>query len=172
VTETELNNSGFGLERMDINNGGHWMNIVFIAGGGTTQGQKFYTCEDKKLAAGLYNYRLKQVDYNGNYEYFELGEPVRVNAPKNFMLSQNYPNPSNPKCKIDYEIPFEGRVSLKVYDLLGKEVISLVDEVKTADFYTAWFDGTGLASGMYFYRITAEGGGKQYVKTLKLVLVK
>lgn len=172
VTEWELNNSGFDLERKETKEGSSWGKIAFITGGGTTQGQKFYSYEEKKLKTGSYNYRLKQIDYNGNFEYFELSEAVTVKAPNDFKLSQNYPNPSNPKSKIDYEIPFDGKVSLKIYDILGKEVFNLVDEYKAADFYSVEFDGSNLASGMYFYRIIAEGGGKQFTKTLKMVLVK
>ncbi|MBL8017392.1 MAG: T9SS type A sorting domain-containing protein [Ignavibacteria bacterium] len=172
VTEWELNNSGFELERKETKAGSIWDKIAFITGGGTTQGQKFYNYEDKKLKAGNYNYRLKQVDYNGSYEFYELNGTAVIKGPTDFKISQNYPNPSNPKCKIDYEIPFDGRVSIKVYDLLGKEVTSLVNEYKTADFYTAEFDGSNLASGMYFYRIIAEGGNKTFTKTLKMALVK
>ncbi|HMQ79873.1 MAG TPA: T9SS type A sorting domain-containing protein [Ignavibacteria bacterium] len=172
VTEWELNNLGFDLERKESKEGSSWGKIAFITGGGTTQGQKFYSYEEKKLKAGSYNYRLKQIDYNGNYEYYDLGETVVIKAPNDYVLSQNYPNPSNPKCKIDYEIPFEGKVSLKVYDILGKEVFTLIDEFKSADFYSIEFDGSNLASGMYFYRIMAEGGGKHFTKTMKMVLVK
>ncbi|MCC7159041.1 MAG: T9SS type A sorting domain-containing protein [Ignavibacteria bacterium] len=172
VTEWELNNSGFDLERKETKAESQWKKIAFIAGGGTTQGQKFYQYEDKKIKTGTYNFRLKQIDYNGNYEYFELSDTVDVKAPSDFKLSQNYPNPSNPKSKIDYEIPFDGKVSLKVYDILGREVFKLVDEFKSADFYTVEFDGTNLASGIYFYRIIAEGSDKQFTKTLKMVLVK
>ncbi len=172
VTEWELNNKGFELERKESKENSQWNKITFIDGGGTTQGQKFYTYEDKKLKTGTYNYRLKQIDYNGNFEYFELSDAVTVKAPNDFKLSQNYPNPSNPKSKIDYEIPFEGKVSIKIYDILGKEVFNLVDEYKAADFYSVEFDGSNLASGMYFYRIVAEGGGKNFTKTLKMVLVK
>ena len=172
VTEWELNNKGFELERKETKENSQWKTITFIQGGGTTQGQKFYTYDEKKLKAGSYNYRLKQIDYNGNFEYFDLSDAVTVKAPNDFKLSQNYPNPSNPKCKIDYEIPFDGKVSIKVYDILGKEVYKLVDEIKTADFYSVEFDGSNLASGMYFYRIIAEGDGKNFTKTLKMVLVK
>ena len=172
VTEWELNNSGFELERKESTEGSSWGKIAFITGGGTTQGQKFYSYEDKKLKSANYSYRLKQVDYNGNYEYYYLAESVVIKAPNDYKLSQNYPNPSNPKCKIDYEIPFDGKVSIKVYDILGKEVYELVNENKPADFYTVEFDGSNLSSGMYFYRITAEGDGKHFTKTLKMVLVK
>ncbi len=172
VTEWELNNSGFELERKEAKEDGLWSKIAFITGGGTTQGQKLYSYEDKKLKAGSYNYRLKQIDYNGSYEYFELNEAVTIKGPADFKISQNYPNPSNPKCKIDFEIPFDSRVSIKVYNMLGQEVFDLVNENKTADFYTVEFDGSNLASGMYFYRIIAEGGNKKFTQTLKMVLVK
>lgn len=172
VTEWELNNSGFDLERKESKEGSSWGKIAFITGGGTTQGQKFYSYEDKKLKASAYNYRIKQTDYNGNYEYFDLGETVVIKAPNDYKLSQNYPNPSNPKSKIDFELPFDGKVSLRVYDILGKEVFKLIDDFKAADFYSVEFDGSNLASGIYFYRIIAEGGGKQFTKTLKMVLVK
>ena len=171
VTEWELNNSGFELERKGQGDG-EWNKIAFIQGGGTTQGQKFYSYQDKKLKTGNYHYRIKQVDYNGNYEYFELSNVVDISAPGDFKLSQNYPNPSNPKCRIDFEIPFDSKVSLRVYDILGKEVYKLVDEFKPADFYSIEFDGSNLASGMYFYRIIAEGGGNNFTHTLKMVLVK
>src|SRR6187455_552970 len=72
VTETELNNSGFDVERKEIKEGSQWKKIAFAPGGGTTQGEKHYSLEDKKLKTGDYNYRLKQIDYNGNYEYFDL----------------------------------------------------------------------------------------------------
>ena len=172
VTEWELNNSGFELERKETIEGSLWSKIAFITGGGTTQGQKHYNYDDKKLKTGSYNYRLKQIDYNGGYEYFELNEAVSIKGPNDFKISQNYPNPSNPKCKIDYEIPFESKVSIKVYNMLGQEVFDLVNENKTADFYTVEFDGSNLASGMYFYRIIAEGGNKKFTQTLKMVLVK
>lgn len=172
ITEWELNNQGFDLERKDTKENSQWNKISFIQGGGTTQGQKFYSYEDKKINTGSYNYRLKQTDYNGNYEYYDLTEAVTVIAPNEFKLSQNYPNPSNPKCKIEYEIPFESKVSIKVYDILGKEVYDLVNENKAADFYTVEFDGSNLASGLYFYRIIANGGGKNFSRTLKMVLVK
>lgn len=172
VTEWELNNSGFELERKDVKEGSLWSKIAFIPGGGTTQGQKFYKFEDKKLKTGSYLYRLKQVDYNGNFEYFYLSDAVSVKGPTDFKISQNYPNPSNPNCRIDYEIPFDSRVSIKVYNMLGQEVFDLVNENKASDFYTVEFDGSNLASGIYFYRIIAEGESRKFIKTLKMVIVK
>ena len=95
-----------------------------------------------------------------------------IKAPGNFSLSQNYPNPSNPKSKIDYELPFKGKISIIVYDILGKEVAALVNEIKDEGYYTAEFDGSNLASGVYFYRINAESGILNFSKTLKMILVK
>ncbi len=87
-------------------------------------------------------------------------------------MTQNYPNPFNPTTRIDYDIPYEGKVSVLLYDMTGREVASLVNEVKTAGYYTASFNASNLASGMYFYRITAQGGSNNFVRTKKMVLIK
>lgn len=96
-------------------------------------------------------------------------------VPKRFMLYQNYPNPFNPTTEIGYQISEVSHVSLKVYDLLGREITTLVDEVKNAGMYAVKFDGSTLTSGVYFYRLVAttipiEQAGK-YVKTKKLLLL-
>jgi Secretion system C-terminal sorting domain len=83
-------------------------------------------------------------------------------------MSQNYPNPSNPKSKIDYQIPADGKVTIKLYDVIGREAVTIVNETKEAGYYTAEFDGTDLASGVYFYRLVAG----EYKMVKKLVLVK
>ncbi len=169
-TEAELNNSGFGIERMNIKDN-HWKEAGFVSGHGTTSEPKDYYFEDKKLQTGTYKYRLKQVDFNGGFEYFQLESDVSVARPAIFSLSQNYPNPSNPNSKIDFEIPFDGRVAIRIYDILGREVLKIIDETKEAGYYTASFDGSNLASGIYFYRIMFEGS-QRFSKTLKMVLVK
>lgn len=171
TTEFEINNAGFRIERMDTKEN-VWKEITLVAGHGTTNEPHSYSFEDKKLQTGTYKYRLKQLDYSGSYEYFTLESDVVVKKPEQFSMGQNYPNPSNPKSKIDFEIPFTGRVTLKVYDMLGREVMKILDEQREAGYYTAGFDGSALASGVYFYRIYAEGGPQSYSKTLKLVLVK
>ena len=171
VTANEINNSGFRVERK-IKNSSEWNEAGFVTGNGTTTEQKNYIFADKKLAKNIYDYRLKQIDYNGNFEYFALSSEMTIGTPAKFEVSQNYPNPSNPKTKIDYQIPFDGRVTVKIYDLTGREVVTIVNEVKEAGYYTAEFDGTNIASGIYFYRILAEGNSQQFVKTMKMVLLK
>jgi hypothetical protein len=173
VTDAELNNSGFDVERRNIHPGANeWQKITFIQGSGTTNQPKGYLYEDKKLPKGTYQYRLKQIDYNGNYEYFKLEYNIIIAPPNKFNVSQNYPNPSNPKSLIDYEIPVNGKVTLIVFNIAGQEIATIVNEVKEAGYYTAEFNGSNLSSGVYFYRITADGEGQKHVKTMKMILVK
>jgi photosystem II stability/assembly factor-like uncharacterized protein len=96
------------------------------------------------------------------------GSVANVNVPKEFNLSQNYPNPFNPLTKINYSIPQNITVTLKVYDILGRLVKTLVNEYQNAGSYTVTFDGSGLASGIYFYKIEAG----DFVQSKKMVLVK
>jgi hypothetical protein len=167
-TGVELNNSGFDVERRIDKDGSSWEKIGFVQGSGTTNEPKSYTFINKKLQTGSYRYRLKQIDYNGGYEYFDLESALVILPPNTFALGQNYPNPSNPKSKIDYEIPLKGKVHLSLYNLLGQEVLTLVNEIKDAGYYTAEFDGSNLASGVYFYRFISEG----FTSTKKMLLVK
>ena len=93
--------------------------------------------------------------------------------PSNFILYQNYPNPFNPQTTIKYDIPkapftSETHVTLVIYDILGKEVKTLVNEYKKTGSYLVEFDGSNLASGLYYYKISPSN----YVETKKLVLIK
>lgn len=177
ITEWELNNSGFDIERATPLNppeGGtsEWKKIAFIPGHGTSNVSNGYMFKDEKLKAGTYKYRLKQIDYNGNYEYYPLEQNVTVNPPVKFDMGQNYPNPGNPKCKINFEMPVNGKVTIKLYDITGQEVFTLLNDVRDADYYTVEFDGSNIASGVYFYRIIASGEGQSFNKTMKMVIVK
>jgi hypothetical protein len=95
-----------------------------------------------------------------------------LTAPRDFVLDQNYPNPFNPETVIPFSLPERAYVSLKVYDLLGHEVATLVQGTMNAGTYRARFDGHALASGVYFYRIEAQAGAMARVATRKLVLLK
>ena len=104
----------------------------------------------------------------------ELNESnsVNVNTPKEFSISQNYPNPFNPTTKIDYRLPFNSSVSIKLYDMNGKEVRELVNSNQNAGSYTIQVNAQNLASGVYFYKITANGSQGSFERTLKMVLAK
>ena len=166
-TSSEINNSGFDVERKSVES--EWSKVGFVAGKGTTNLPTDYSYEDKKLSVGKYQYRLKQIDNNGNFAYHSLNGYVEVGVPAKYDLSQNYPNPFNPITKIDFQLPNDSKVSIVIYDITGKEVKTLMNnEFKIADYYTVMFNGSSLSSGVYFYRIVAD----KYVMTKKMLLVK
>ena len=165
TTESEINNSGFDIERKRTENV-NWMKIGFVEGHGTVNTHQSYINEDRNLTAGKYSYRLKQIDHNGNFEYFYLNSYVFVGAPSKFNVSQNYPNPFNPKTKINFKLPVDSKVNIKIFDMLGREIATLVNGFKEAGYYTMEFNGSYLSSGMYFYRVQAKGF--EVVKTMLL----
>jgi photosystem II stability/assembly factor-like uncharacterized protein len=166
MTATELNNSGFQVERTTGKQ--NWTELGFIQGHGTSSETQVYTFIDKDLVAGTYNYRIKQIDFDGTYKYFNLKEEVDISAPSSYDLSQNYPNPFNPSTKIKYSVPVEGLVNIAVYNILGEKVANLVNSVQKAGNYELTFNATNLASGMYIYRM--ESGN--YVSIKKMMILK
>lgn len=170
LTATELNNKGFSIERSKSNNGEVvWSEIKFMNGAGTSSTQNNYSHEDRNLVTAKYKYRLKQVDFNGNYKYYNLQNDVEIGIPTKFELSQNYPNPFNPSTKINFALPTDTKVILKVYDITGREVAILINnENRPAGYYSMDFDGKSMASGFYIYRIQTE----KNIETKKMVLVK
>jgi len=129
ITATEINNSHFEVERS--NDGVSFLNIASVPGNGTTTETKNYSYKDLNLENGTYYYRLKQVNYDGSFEYLNVIN-VEITLPVRFELSQNYPNPFNPSTIIKYQIPISGNVTLKVLDVIGKEVATLIDEYRDA----------------------------------------
>ncbi|MCB0727556.1 MAG: T9SS type A sorting domain-containing protein, partial [Ignavibacteriae bacterium] len=174
TTANETNNSGFDIERSSATGGvigqtsDVWTKVGSVSGHGTTTSPNSYTFTDRNLAVGKFNYRLKQIDFNGNFEYFELSNEVNIGIPSNFSLSQNYPNPFNPTTNLEFGIPELGFVSLKVFDISGKEVMTLVNEQKDPGYYSVSFNGANLSSGIYFYTIQAGS----FVSTKKMTLIK
>jgi hypothetical protein len=172
TTSKEINNSGFSILR-SLNNDNNWINIGYIKGNGTKLTETNYSFEDRKLNSGKYKYRLKQTDNNGNYKYFDLSNIIEVGLPQKYNLSQNYPNPFNPTTKIDFDLPFDSRVRIVIYDMLGREVKTLVSgELKQAGYYTIDLNAVNLASGIYFYRMIANGQNKDFIFTKKMVVLK
>jgi hypothetical protein len=125
--------------RSNVQTSNVWKKVGFVNGNGNTLENSFYHFTDRGLIKGKYTYRLKQIDFNGNFEYHNLSNEVIVGLPEKFSLSQNYPNPFNPSTKINYDLPFDANVSLKVFDMTGREVITIVNEFKTAGYYVADF---------------------------------
>jgi hypothetical protein len=167
ITATEINNSGFEVERT-LNAEKGWDKLGFVSGKGSTTEITTYSFSDNKIIeAGVYLYRLKQIDFDGQFAYSPVIE-VDVSKPLTFNLSQNYPNPFNPVTNIKYSIPVTSQVTLKVYDILGNEVQSLVNEVKNPGIYDVQFNASELSTGIYFYTINAEN----YTSTKKLILMK
>lgn len=165
-TSSETNNSGFYIERKDKDN--EWANLGFVNGGGTTNERMNYKYRDNDLLTGEYDYRLKQVDYNGNIQYHGLENKVIIGVPSTYKLSQNYPNPFNPTTKISFDIANSGNVSLKLFDLSGKEVATILNDHKDAGYYTIDFNGSNLSSGVYFYSLKVNG----FFSTRKMTLIK
>ncbi|GEM_PF-1497351 len=172
TTATEINNSSFEIERK-ASNQTEWIKTGSVNGYGNTTEPKNYSYIETNLNTGKYKYRLKQIDYNGNFEYYDLTNEVIIGVPEKFDLSQNYPNPFNPVTKINYDLPFDSKVQMKIYDITGREVFTLVNEQQVAGYYTTQFNASTLASGVYFYRIVSIGtGGQEFVMTKKMMLVK
>ncbi|MDP2303933.1 MAG: FG-GAP-like repeat-containing protein [Ignavibacteria bacterium] len=167
-TATEVNNYGFEIERSVISGQlSEWEKIGFVNGGGNSNSPKEYSFTDPSVTSGSYAYRLKQLDNDGKYEYSKEVE-VDLGMLTEFSLQQNYPNPFNPETVISYQLPVSGNVSLKVFDMLGREVVTLVNEVQEAGMYDVSFNGKAFASGAYIYRFQSGN----YVKINKMVLMK
>ena len=177
-TATEVNNYGFEIQRRNTpiqfpsregkeqSDRGVWKKVGFVKGSGTSTSPITYSFVDNNPLHGKTEYRLKQENYDGTFKYSSI---ISVNVlPVKFVLYQNYPNPFNPTTTIKYSLAKAEHVTLKVYDELGREVKTLVDGNKEAGRYSVDFNGLGLASGVYYYRIKA--GNFNEVK--KLILLK
>ncbi len=166
-TASELNNRGFEIERaIDFKN---FSTIGFVDGNGTTSEQHFYNYNDNIDLTGTHtiHYRLKQIDFDGTAEYSEVID-VLFDMPAEFALNQNYPNPFNPTTMISFKLAKDSYTTLKVYDFLGREVSTLLNEFKSAGSYNISFDASSLPSGTYYYTLSSEG----FTKTNKMILLR
>lgn len=165
-TATEINNAGFEVQR---SNKGEWRKIGFVDGHGTTNIQQEYSFADIGLAPGRYSYRLKQIDRDGKFEYSSVIEAAVELSETDFSLSPNFPNPFNPTTNISFAVKERQFVTLKVFNLAGQEVASLVNGIVEPNvLQTVQFSGKDLSSGVYFYSLTT----KDRYEVRKLMLLK
>jgi hypothetical protein len=169
-TATEQNNFGFDIERAVITNDKsdlQWSKISFVSGGGNSNAPRKYNFIDKSPSGGVkFAYRLKQIDNSGNFKYYDQQE-ITLSL-TDFGLYQNYPNPFNPATVIKYQLPVDGNVKISLFNSIGEEIKTLVNENKQAGIYEYQFNAVGFASGIYFYRIDSGN----FTDTKKLVILK
>ena len=178
TTATETNNSGFNVERKQVFSpqsavgNEEWKIVSFINGHGTTTEPQSYSYKDENLTAGKYLYRLKQIDFDGTFEYSNIIES-EILPPAKFSLEQNYPNPFNPSTSIQYSLASTQFVSLKIFNSLGEEVETLITGYQEAGVHSKLYilnssaDG-GLPSGVYYYQLKAG----EFVQTRKMIILK
>jgi hypothetical protein len=169
-TASEVENFGFDIERT-YSGRDAWKRLDFVEGNGSVTRTSNYTFLDKSLdKKSNVKYRLKQIDYDGSYEYSAAVSVVYNEhlLPERDKLYSNYPNPFNPLTTIRYEINCDTHVRLAIYDTMGKEVAELVNNRHGPGSYEVSFDGGQLSSGVYIGKIHSN----EYSKVIKMLLVK
>jgi photosystem II stability/assembly factor-like uncharacterized protein len=169
-TETEVNNYGFDVERASANSG--WQKIGFVAGSGNSNSPKNYTFTDNPSGGSSFSYRLKQIDVDGSFKYYDA-VTINLSASSQPQLLQNSPNPFNPSTIIKFYIPNTSDVTIKIYDILGREVTTLINQQTTAGYHNVYWNGKNsrgedVSSGVYLYRLTAGS----FSETKKMNLLK
>ena len=180
ITESEINNLGFILDRRTPTI--DWIEIASfvtdteLQGQGSVSHQTIYTYSDNTVTDDeTYDYRIADVDYDGNKEYHSLQlmgiSPASI--PITYVLHQNYPNPFNPITTLSYDLPEEAMVNITIYDMMGRQVKTLVNGSQTAGYRTVQWNATNNAgkpasAGLYLYTIQAG----DYTQTKKMVLLK
>lgn len=169
VTATEVNNYGFEVERSQRTNvkSEIWEKIGFIEGHGNSNSLKEYSFTDVPQGGTKFQYRLKQIDTDGKYEYSSIVS-IEMYTPNQYTLNQNYPNPFNPSTVISYSISVSSNVTLRVYDVLGKLITTLVNENQEAGNYEITFIAKGLSNGIYFYVLQSGN----FIAINKMLLIK
>lgn len=173
-TATEINNYGFEIQKSEFGNQySEFKTIGFVNGHGNSNSNKYYNFIDDKPLPNDNFYRLKQIDFDGKYEYSKTVGISFMKSQTNFSLEQNYPNPFNPITKISFHIPnvadaYNASATLSVYNILGEIVKSLVNQNLTAGNYAIEFDGSNLSSGVYYY--TLKTGN--FIQTKKMLLLR
>jgi len=164
-TATETNNYGFEIQKRYQNTA--FEKIGFVSGNGTTTDGIHYSFTDNDIQSGTIYYRLKQVDFNGKFEY---SDEIMVEIPvlSDYQLFQNYPNPFNPSTLINYSVPKTSNVKILVYDIIGNKLETLFEGNQEAGLHKINFNAGNLPSGIYFVSMTADN----FSKSIKITLVK
>ncbi len=158
-TESETNNLGFDIEHKPDDGG--FISIGFIRGAGSTAIPQQYEFRDANLTAGIHFYRLRQTDQDGTFHYSRTLR-VNINAPEQFQLSQNYPNPFNSSTVIGYRVSEKSRVGIRIYNTLGQQIVTLIDEEHTPGIYQGRWDvtdaqGDMVPGGLYLCQMETKG---------------
>jgi hypothetical protein len=169
-TSTEVNNYGFVVERLSANS--YWLKIGFVPGSGNSNSPKNYSYTDNLSGGSSFSYRLKQIDVDGKFKYYDA-ITINLEESNKAQLFQNKPNPFNPSTTIKYYIPSTSDVVIKIYDILGREVRTLINQQTTAGYHIVYWNGQDsrgeeMASGIYLCRLTAGS----YSETRKMNLLK
>ncbi len=164
-TSTETNNRGFSIQRKTP--ASDWSTIGFVSGKGTTTKRSFYSFADNSVSENTYLYRLKQMDFDGSFNYSNIIE-VNVKPIDEYSLNQNYPNPFNPSTTIQFNIPERGLVNLSVYNILGEKVATLVNDYMESGSHKTQFNASKLASGIYLVKMTS----RNFSDVIKINLIK
>jgi len=171
-TASESNNSGWGVERREID--GEWQDVAFVEGSGTTMQAQAYEHLDTDVKPGTtYDYRLRQIDFDGRQQYSPVSRIAYHSKPVATRLHQNYPNPFNPSTDIMVELASGSRIRLDVYDAMGRQVQTLADGEFQAGFHSFTWSGSNTAgaslpAGLYYCRMTTNGA----TETVQMHLVK
>jgi len=170
TTATELNNQGFEIDRSIDNE--NFTKIGFVPGFGTTTEMKSYSFRISDVQAGVQYYRLKQIDFDGTttiYNSVEVTGPV----PNTFVLNQNHPNPFNPSTTISFSLPVESNVTIRLFNMLGQEVVQIAEGNFHAGSHNIDFSADNLTSGAYIYTLEATGvNGANFKSTKKMLLLR
>jgi len=164
-TDTEINNLGFEVQKLNEDT---WNKIGFVNGKGNSNVKNEYSFIDTNKSIEKTAYRLKQLDTDGQFSFSEIVYAEGFLTNLDYKLYQNYPNPFNPSTTIKYQIPKDGMVELKLYDILGNEINTLIKEHKTKGQYTLNFDSKNLAAGVYIYNIKSG----YYTESKKMIVLK
>ncbi len=177
-TTTETNNSGFEVERARLRSSNYavasWEKIGFVPGFGSTTEPKSYSFSDEDVTTGTHKYRLKQIDFDGSFEYSNEIEIEVDFTPKEFVLYQNYPNPFNPSTTIKYSLPVESQVSINIYNALGEMIEELVSKTQSYGNYEVTWNAQNYSSGIYYYsfEVNSADGSQSHREMKKIVFLK